>query len=400
MSNPEPSDDAEVNPTPLTQNADRQSFWRPALLSAAAGVAASLAARFVVGQPTAAEIFGDRLTALIPLPVFSHLLDFFGTSAKHIFYLFTLLGHLVALALVAVCYVAIRQRRKGISELTPLDGAILCFVPWIISAGVISPIIGGGLFGKYLIGGVVGVFLSDLIPDVIFAVVLVAISTHLQRLPPRVNMSEAGGTVLGRRHLLRDVGFVVAVVAGGALAWDVFAGGVGRLLGLGAVNRPDINLGDVPSQVPPPTPSYMSFVPVEGQTPEITPTDRFYYVSKNLASDPNIDAASWRLSIDGAVDTPYSLSYDALRSLPVVERYHTLECISNDVGGDLMSNARFTGVSLADLLTRAGIQTGAAELIFRAADDYSDSLHLAQALDARSLVVYQINGQPLPAAHG
>ncbi|MDE3230623.1 MAG: molybdopterin-dependent oxidoreductase, partial [Chloroflexota bacterium] len=68
--------------------------------------------------------------------------------------------------------------------------------------------------------------------------------------------------------------------------------------------------------------------------------------------------------------------------------------------GNLMSNGYFTGVSLADTLNAAGIQIGATEMVFTAADGYSDSLHLTQALDERSLIVYLLDGQPLPTPHG
>ena len=156
----------------------------------------------------------------------------------------------------------------------------------------------------------------------------------------------------------------------------------------------------MPSHVAPPTPDYANWSPVAGQTAEVTKVSDFYYVSKNLASDPSVDQQSWRLSINGMVDSPYTLTYDQLRALPQIERYHTLGCISNVVGGDLMSNALFTGTSLAAVLNKAGIQAGASEMVFRAADDYSDRLHLAQALDSRSLIVYEINGEPLPQAHG
>ncbi|MGH2505440.1 MAG: molybdopterin-dependent oxidoreductase, partial [Ktedonobacterales bacterium] len=126
----------------------------------------------------------------------------------------------------------------------------------------------------------------------------------------------------------------------------------------------------------------------------------FYYVSKNLAGDPMVNGQAWQLAFTGMLDKPYTLSYAQLRALPQVTQYHTLECISNVVGGDLMSNGYFTGVSLADALNTAGIQQGATSLIFKAADGYSDSLHMAQALDERSLIVYLLDGQPLPTAHG
>jgi DMSO/TMAO reductase YedYZ molybdopterin-dependent catalytic subunit len=162
-----------------------------------------------------------------------------------------------------------------------------------------------------------------------------------------------------------------------------------------------LSLGSVPERItPPPTPTYSDWAPVAGQTPELTSAANFYYVSKNLATDPALSASSWSLSVTGLANKPYMLTYDQLRALPSVEQYHTLECISNTVGGNLISNGRFVGVRLADILNAAGIQSGANSLIFAAADGYSDSLHLAQALDERSLIVYLLDGAPLPQKHG
>jgi DMSO/TMAO reductase YedYZ molybdopterin-dependent catalytic subunit len=176
---------------------------------------------------------------------------------------------------------------------------------------------------------------------------------------------------------------------------------VGNLIGLPGSHGPRLSLGDVPAKiVPPPVPQYGAYTAVRGQTAELTSPTDFYYVSKSLDGDPQIAAGAWRLQITGLVSAPYSLSYDDLKALPQVRQYHTLECISNDVGGPLMSNGDFTGVSLADLLNRAGIRPGASELVFHAADGYSDALHLSQALDPRSLVVYLLDGQPLPEPHG
>jgi DMSO/TMAO reductase YedYZ molybdopterin-dependent catalytic subunit len=152
--------------------------------------------------------------------------------------------------------------------------------------------------------------------------------------------------------------------------------------------------------VPPPVPAYTVWPPINGQTPEITRTSDFYYVSKNFVSDPAPDVAAWKLEVTGLVQSPVTLTYADLRARPAMQQYQTLECISNEVGGNLMSNARWTGTSLADLLTQAGIKAGADSVIFRCADGYSDRLHLAQALGPRALIVYDINGERLPQAHG
>ncbi|HEX6798838.1 MAG TPA: molybdopterin-dependent oxidoreductase, partial [Ktedonobacterales bacterium] len=223
----------------------------------------------------------------------------------------------------------------------------------------------------------------------------------MRRPPPHATGAEQNAARLARRTLLRQGAIAVAVLAGGVALWEVVSGAVGNLVGLSSASGMRINPANVPSKiVPPPVPRYGPYTPVSGQSPEVTSPADFYYVSKNLAGDPTVNAATWRLQIGGQVAAPYSLSYDELRALPAVEQYHTLECISNEVGGNLMSNGIFTGVSLADVLSRAGIQRGAVEVVFAAADGYSDFLHLSQALDPRSLIVYLLDGQPLPQAHG
>ena len=138
---------------------------------------------------------------------------------------------------------------------------------------------------------------------------------------------------------------------------------------------------------------------VPGLAPLITSTDDFYTVDEEIV-DPIVDVGSWRLRVSGAVDAPFELTYDELLALPRTEQHATLECISNPVGGDLISTATWTGVSLASLLERAGVQAGAVEVVSRAIGGYSDSLPLADAMRPVTIVAVGMNGRVLPRAHG
>ena len=139
---------------------------------------------------------------------------------------------------------------------------------------------------------------------------------------------------------------------------------------------------------------------LRGPSPAITPVENFYVVSKNFA-DPVVDGQSWRLSIGGLVDHPRRLSLIELRGLPSVTQYVTLECISNDVGGDLMSTGSFTGVRMTDLIAMASPRSGGTWAAFRAQDGYAESLSLS-TIDSEPeiLVAYDLDGSPLPNAHG
>jgi len=137
-----------------------------------------------------------------------------------------------------------------------------------------------------------------------------------------------------------------------------------------------------------------------GRSPQLTPIQNFYVVSKNFG-DPNVDGGSWRLKIGGMAGNPVSLTLQDLRALPVTTEYVTLECISNNVGGNLMSTGGFTGVSLKYLLEQVKPTSSATWAAFKAADGYTESLPLSAInSDPTILVAYELDGQQLPGAHG
>jgi len=152
--------------------------------------------------------------------------------------------------------------------------------------------------------------------------------------------------------------------------------------------------------VPPPVPNYGEIHQARFLSPEITSNDQFYVVSKNLAADPIVDGTSWRLTVDGQVAKPFTLTYQDLQKLPMKQQYESLMCVSNEVGGPYMSNALWEGVPLVDLLQRAGVKTGATKIVFHAADDYTDSIHLTKALEPTTLLAVRMNGAAVPREHG
>ena len=139
--------------------------------------------------------------------------------------------------------------------------------------------------------------------------------------------------------------------------------------------------------------------PVPGTRAEITSNDDFYRVDIDLAP-PRIDADRWRLQLGGLVARPRSLTIAELRGRAAVTEVITLECISNPVGGDLISTAPWTGVRLGELLREAGIDARARAVAFRSVDGFHESTDLARATADSTLLVYAMNGAPLPADHG
>ena len=130
-------------------------------------------------------------------------------------------------------------------------------------------------------------------------------------------------------------------------------------------------------------------------TPGVTETKDFYIVSKNFI-DPQVSAKGWRLKAGGLSAKQLSLSYDDVRALPSVEQYTTLQCISNDVNGNLISTALWRGIPLRDFIERLQPLPTAKWVSFRCDDDYVESIDIEFAMQAGVMLAYEMNGEPLP----
>ena len=158
-------------------------------------------------------------------------------------------------------------------------------------------------------------------------------------------------------------------------------------------------------------------MPVEGFVDEITPTENFFVRCHTYT--PQVTLADWKLSIDGLVNTPLTLTLDDLKKLPHVELVSVLECAGNGrsfykpimagaqwkFGG--VGNARWTGVRLRDVLQKAGLKPGATQLLLDGADvplgkmpDFQRTVTVAKGLDPDTMLAWAMNGQPLTMEHG
>jgi len=198
----------------------------------------------------------------------------------------------------------------------------------------------------------------------------------------------------GRRAFLARAGAVV-VLAG-------LAAGGGRLLVDRArrvvAGRESVVLPAAASPAPP-VPAGASLA-VEGLSPLITPNADFYRIDTAL-SVPRVDLEAWRLRIAGMVDRPFEVTHDDLLDMDLVERYVTLACVSNEVGGGLVGTAAWLGVPLAALLDRAGVQPGATQVVGRSVDGFTVGFPTDVVYDGReAMVAVGMNGEPLPLEHG
>ncbi len=208
-------------------------------------------------------------------------------------------------------------------------------------------------------------------------------------------------------------------VIGGSLGIAVVATGIGRLLemqneasgagqALATLETPTPPAGGAPTVVAAPTPLANETAqatvrdrvqPVPGTRPEVTANKDFYRTDIDTLPLV-IDKATWKLQVAGLFDRPGTLTMADLLAYPAITQPITQSCISNPVGGDLISTSNWVGVRLRDVLKDRGLRAQATALAIKAADGFYESVSMEDVMDPRTLLVYGMNGETLPAVHG
>ncbi len=355
------------------------------------------------------EALGSAIAQAMPPALFESLLHTIGSGAKHYLFYGIVIGQCLVFALSGGLYSlvtgpATRQGKKDDGQLAWHHGLLLALILWIFTGLIFLPLTGAGFFGSLLVIGAASTTVSLAVVGVVFGLIYIFTQNWLatRHLLQQNNTATAQNEDYQeqRRGLIRNSLVVLGIGALGLATWRFITASSGKTP-LSITQQNDL-LQNYKSKInPPPQPDYSSFQPVTGLSPEITPNDQFYNVSKDVFSDPAVNSSTWSLQVQGEVATPYSLTYKELQAIPTKQQYETMMCISNEVGGSYMSNALWEGVPLVDVLNRAGsIKPGATKVVLYGADSYSDSIHLAKALEPTTLIALRMNGQPLPTGHG
>ena len=212
-------------------------------------------------------------------------------------------------------------------------------------------------------------------------------------------------------------------IAGGSLAAAVVAVGFGRWLEVQRLaSGAGQTLSGQPGTLPPgegvpagaptvvlePTPlatetaeaTLRDRVPAApGTRPDLTATRDFYRIDIDMLP-PVIEETSWKLRVTGLFTKPRALTFKDLLNYPAVTQPVTQACISNPVAGDLIGTVNYTGARLRDVLEDLGIQPQATALYIQSADGFYETVVMRDMMDARTLLVYGINGATLPVEHG
>jgi DMSO/TMAO reductase YedYZ molybdopterin-dependent catalytic subunit len=356
-------------------NARRIGFTA-GVLAAAVMLLAIVVLRLLSGATSLLEVVAEGLLLIMPGALFSAVLDSLQHAAKPLFYLAVGIGVLIVGGFLGRWYANQPGRSQAIK---------IVLGAWLVFGLGVYVLLGAGVFGQHLQAGAVWHGGSLLIVLGVFGLALYhAYGALAHRAAPTMPDTT-------RRVLLRNavVGLVATVGAGSLWRLVSSSGGSEASVPV-ASTAPGVAAAGAPNAAP---------FDLKGMSPEVTPTEDFYTVSKNFI-DPQVAAGGWRLKIGGLVDQPLELTYDQLTALPASEGYYTLMCISNEIGGDLWGNAYWRGVKLKYLLEQAGVHTDAFKAVFSAADDYRDSVKLDRALHPDALLAWEMNGEPLKREHG
>ncbi|MGW8889538.1 molybdopterin-dependent oxidoreductase [Streptomyces sp. NPDC055749] len=315
-----------------------------------------------------------------PAPVKDWAIRNFGESDK----LVLQLGILATLTLLAIALglVALRWRRAG-------SCGVLVFGVVGAAAAVSRPDSTGLVDGlPSLVGAVVG------------AGVMYVLIGRLTG-PRRVVVQGEDVQGWDRR------GFLIAASA--AAAASAGAGVLGRALngrrGQDAIASRAELLLPKPASAAAPIPSGAQ-LRIPGISSFTTPSKTFYRVDTALVV-PKVDATSWKLRIHGkGVKRPLTVTFEDLLGRELIERDITLTCVSNEVGGPYVGNARWIGVRLADLLKEAGVKPPsrggpADQLVARSVDGMTLGTPVEDVMDGRdAMLAVGMNGEPLSFIHG
>lgn len=339
------------------------------LIAGGAGIAlAELVAGVLPGAPSVVTSVGSLIISLQPPGAKQLVVDLFGTGDKLVLSVVVLVIALLITGLLGIV---------GRSRPTLGEWGFVAF----------------GALGLY--AALQDAQVDPLLATIAAVATVVVAIVVLRRLLDAAARPEPGAEMpdWSRR---RFIGTSLTVAGVAALG-----GGLGRVL-LEREHAQRASLPPLPAPVASAgTPAAAASLDIAGITPIVMSNHDFYRIDTQLLT-PRLDASTWSMAVSGMVDRPLTLSYEQLLAMPQFEQYVTIACVSNEIGGDLVGNARWSGVRLVDVLARAGVQAGATQLVGRAFDGWTAGFPTSwlEVAGRDAMIAVGMNGEALPPQHG
>ncbi|QHK18681.1 molybdopterin-dependent oxidoreductase [Pseudarthrobacter psychrotolerans] len=363
---------------------------------AAASGAVAAGAAVVIGE-LLAGLFSPSLSPLtavggavidaVPPGVKDSAISLFGTADKAVF----VAGMLVVIVAVGALAGILEQRRRfagaaviavfGLVGLT----AVLTRAQMTPAAAVVSLL--AALAGALLLGWLIRRLHEGPPAGAVGTDAAGAGAANVQD-PART------ATTAGRRTFLQVLAASAGATAVGGIVAAVWRGAAAGI----STAREKLQLPAAVSEAPA-IPAGAE-VGLDGMQPLVTPNRDFYRIDTALIV-PSLDPESWVLRVTGMVEQEIELNLADLLAKPLIERHVTIACVSNEVGGDLIGNARWLGWPVRELLALARPQAGGDMVLSRSSDGWTAGTPLEVLTDQRdALLAVGMNGEPLPLEHG
>ena len=384
----------------MARNSHR--FLVPFVAGLAAG-AVAVAVSLIIKETTAGlflpEIASQALFSVTPGEFESQAVENFGPLAKYSAFIGSIIANIVAFGIIAIFLDKLfaRLKRRGYL-LEALLSSALSYIIFIIIAIILVTLI-QSRSGIQVVP--LPLIVLSLIPSQLaFGFVLSSFfHGRTKRKSPEVpepipsKPTDTMDVIYTRRAFLR-------LIAASAVALPIILLGVDRLLS--RQNEAQEQASTTTNLLPQTGPRPKGFedpnlAPLLAS--EVTPTYLFYRIDINPIV-PQVDSKTWNLTIKGLVEKPFTINYDQIKSMPSVEEYVTLECISNKIGGDLISTALWKGVRLSQLLEKAAIKPNVKYVVFRCADGYDVGIPIEKSQMEGTILAYDMNYAPLTPKHG
>ena len=370
------------------------------LAAGALAVAVSIILKDTIGGLFLPEIASQALFSVTPGEFESQAVENFGPLAKYSAFIGSIIANIVVFGIIGIFLDKLfaRFRRRGYLQ-DSLISSILSYIIFGLIA-IILVILIQSRSGVQVVPLSL-IVLSTIPSHLIFGFVLSSFfhgrvkkksKDEPEPMPSTDKLTGPTDVKYSRRAFLR-------LLAGSAIALPIIYFGVDRLL---SRQNEEQELESTTPLLPQTGPKPKGFED-PSLTPllasEVTPTYLFYRIDINPIV-PEVDSNSWNLTIKGLVDKPLTINYDQIKAMPSVQEYVTLECISNKVGGELISTALWKGVRLSYLLNEAGIKPNVKYVVFRCADGYDVGIPIERSQMEGTILAYNMNNSPLTSKHG
>jgi DMSO/TMAO reductase YedYZ molybdopterin-dependent catalytic subunit len=369
------------------------------VVAGAVAVAVSLILKETSGGMFLPEIASQALFSVTPGQFESQAVENIGPLAKYSAFIGSIIANIVAFGIIAIFLDKLfaRLKKRGYL-LEALLSSALSYIIFIIIAVILVTLI-QSRSGIQVVP--LPLIVLSLIPSQLaFGFVLSSFfHGRTKRKSPEVPEPSLG-TPTDTMDVIYDRRAFLRLIAAAAVALPIILLGVDRLLS--RQNEAQEQASTTTNLLPQTGPRPKGFedpnlAPLLAS--EVTPTYLFYRIDINPIV-PQVDSKSWNLTIKGLVEKPLTINYDQIKSMPSVEEYVTLECISNKIGGDLISTALWKGVRLSQLLEKAAIKPNVKYLVFRCADGYDVGIPIEKSQMEGTILAYDMNYAPLTPKHG